>query len=293
MESQLTTHLAAFRTMVLVAETGSFTEAARRLALTPSGVSKQLGRLEQALGLRLFERTTRKVRPTQAGLELCQRVRPLFESLEDAARAVREQGERIEGVLRISASPALGRAVLLPVLRALAANHPALRFSVTLTGRRLDFIEDGIDLAVREGPLVDSTLIARLLGTARVGMYAAPDYLARRGRPRSLAEVARHDVITIPIGAGTGVHPQVRKLGLVPRFEVDDLHAVAALAEDGCGIAPLPDYLADARVASGNLERVLPRVDVARFPIHAVYPSRRHLPRRVQTLIAAMTEAMK
>ncbi len=289
----MSAHLGALRTMVLVAETGSFTEAARRLGLTPSGVSKQLARLEQALGARLFERTTRKVRPTHAGLELCQRVRPLFESLEDAGRAVRAQGERIEGVLRISASPALGRAVLLPVLRVLSAAHPALRFAVTLTGRRLDFIEDGIDLAVREGPLVDSTLVARLLGNAHVGMYAAPAYLERRGRPRNLGEIARHDLVTIPVGVGSGVHPQVRKLALLPRFEVDDLYAVAELAEQGAGIAPLPDYVADPRVASGSLERVLPRTHVAHFPIHAVYPSRRHLPRRVQTLIDALAAAMK
>ncbi len=290
MQSSIVPHLAALRTLVLVVDAASFTEAARRVGLTPSGVSKQLGRLEEALGARLFERTTRKVRPTLAGLQLCQRVRPLFESFEDAARAVRDQGERIEGRLRISASPAFGRAVLVPALHALSLAHPALRFELTLTGRRLDFVEDEIDLAIREGALADSSLIARPLTVARVGLYASPGYVKRRGAPKSFAELARHDVVSIPqAAAGLGLHPDVRRLALEPRFQVDDLFAVAELAEAGAGIAPLPDYVARGRVAKRALVRVLPRTDVARFPIHAVYPSRRYLPRRVQVVVEALT----
>jgi DNA-binding transcriptional LysR family regulator len=292
MRSQIVAQLPAVQTLVLVVDTGSFTEAARRLGLTPSGVSKQLARLEELLGARLFERTTRKVRPTLAGLELCQRVRPLFESFEDAARAVSDLGERIEGRLRISAAPAFGRAVLIPVLDALARTHPALAFELTLTGRRLDFVEDEIDLAIREGALHDSSLIARPLAVARVGLYASPAYVKRRGAPKGLADLARHDVVTLPAAAaGIGLHRDVRRLALRPRFEVDDLFAVAELAERGAGIAPLPDYVVRARVTAGTLLRVLPRTDVARFPIHAVYPSRRHLPRRVQVVVEALTAA--
>ena len=290
MKSQINAHLPALRTLVLVVDTGSFTEAGKKCGLTPSGVSKQLSRLEDVLGVRLFERTTRKVRPTLAGLELCLRVRPLFESFEDAARAVADQQERIEGRLRISAAPAYGRAVLIPALKALCETHPALRLELQLTGRRLDFVEDEIDLAIREGALVDSSLIARSLGVALVGLYASAGYVKRRGAPRGLADLARHDVVTVPLAnAGLSLHPDVRRLALVPRFQVDDLFAVAELAESGAGIAPLPDYLARARVERGSLQRLLPRTDVARFPIHAVYPSRRHLPRRVQAVVDALT----
>ena len=290
MASQINAHLPALRTLVLVVDTGSFTEAGKKSGLTPSGVSKQLGRLEDVLGVRLFERTTRKVRPTLAGLELCLRVRPLFESFEDAARAVSDQRERIEGRLRISAAPAYGRAVLIPALQLLSDAHPGLRLELRLTGRRLDFVEDEIDLAIREGTLVDSSLIARSLGIARVGLYASAGYLKRRGAPRGLADLARHDLVTVPLAAaGFGVHPDIRRLALVPRFQVDDLFAVAELAESGAGIAPLPDYVARARVERGSLQRLLPRTDVARLPIHAVYPSRRHLPRRVQAVVDALT----
>src|SRR4051812_44007274 len=130
MQSQIAEHLPAVRTLVLVVDAGSLTEAGRRLGLSPSGVSKQLARLEEALGARLLERTTRRVRPTLAGLELCQRARPLFESFEDAARAVRAEIETIAGQVRLSAAPAFGRAVLLPVLHELSLTHRDLRFAV-------------------------------------------------------------------------------------------------------------------------------------------------------------------
>lgn len=291
MDSQISAHLAAVRTLVVVVDTGNLTEAGRRVGLSPSGVSKQIGRLEEVLGARLLERTTRRVRPTLAGLELCQRARPLFESFEDAARAVRDQSEEIAGRVRISASPAFGRAIVVPALHELSRRHPAFRYEVTLTGRRLDFVEDDIDLAVREGALEDSSLVARPICTAHVGLYAAPAYLERRGVPRGVAELARHDVISVgPVASGVlrGVDPEVRSAAIAPRFLIDDLFAIASLAEAGAGIAPLPDYVARSPVESGALVRILIRTEVARIPIQAVYPSRRHLPRRVQVVIEAL-----
>jgi DNA-binding transcriptional LysR family regulator len=288
-ESQITPHLDALRTLVLVADTGSLTEAARRLGLTPSGVSKQLARLEEQLGARLLERTTRRVRPTLVGRELCQKVKPLFESFEDAARAVRDHRETIAGRVRVSAAPAFGRAVLIPTLRALGIAHPGLRFEVTLTGRRLDFVEDDIDLAIREGALDDSSLVVRPLMIAHVGFYASPAYLALRGHPRSVAELAKHEVVTLPgAGAGLRVDPAVRALGKAARFQVDDLYSVMELAEAGAGIAPLPDYLAKKSVERGTLVRVLPRTEIARFPVQAVVPSNRHLPERVRVVIEGL-----
>jgi len=289
MESQiLIAHLPAVRTLVMVVDSGSFTEVAKRLRVTPSGVSKQLGRLEELLGVRLFERTTRKVRPTLAGLTLSQRARPLLESLEDAARDARREAEQIAGRVRISAAPALGRAVLMPALHALSRLHADLRFEVTLTGRRLDLVEDEIDLAIREGTLTDSSLIARPLFPAIVGLYASPAYVKAHRAPRTLADLSRHDLLLLP--RSNVVLPRgVRKLALTPRFQVDDLFAVAELAEAGAGIAALPDYLAGSRIARGSLVRILPRTDIARFPVHAVYPSRRHLPRRVEVVIEALS----
>lgn len=293
MQSQIVPHLAALQTLLAVVDTGSLTDAARRSGLTPSGVSKQLARLEEALGVRLLERTTRSVRPTLAGLDLCQRARPLFESFDDAARAVRDHALDTAGRVRVSASPSFGKAVLLPVLERLAHAHPGLRFEATFTGRRLDFVEDDIDVAVREGPLDDSSLIARPLAPAVVGLYASEAYLAARAAPRRIADLARHDLLTIPSSASLlrTLHPSLRSLQLSPRFVVDDLYATAALAEHGLGIAPLPDYVARAFVARRALTRVLPKADIARVALNVVYPSKRHLPRRVELLIDALLAA--
>lgn len=291
MDSQIIAQLPAVRTLLVAVDTGSFTETARRLGLTPSGVSKQLARLEELLGARLLERTTRSVRPTLIGLELCQRAGPLLESVEDALRAVQEQREEIAGQVRLSAAPAFGRAVVIPAIHRLGRCHEGLRVEVTLTGRRLDFVEDNIDLAVREGTLRDSSLVARLLSVASVRFYASPSYLQERGKPRGLPDLARHDLVTIPTGStGLRLHPGLPREGLRPRFQVDDLFSVAELAELGAGVAPLPDYLARSFLSRGTLVPVLPRIEIARLPIHAVYPSRRHLPQRVQAVIDALTE---
>jgi DNA-binding transcriptional LysR family regulator len=279
-------HLAAVRTLMCVIEAASLTEAGRRLDLTPSGVSRQISRLEEALGASLLVRTTRRVRPTPAGMELYQRARPLFEAFAQATADVGERDREVAGRVRISASLAFGRARLLPLLSRLATLHPGLRFDVVLTGRRLDFVEDEIDLAVREGRLADSSLTARKLGDARVVLCAAPPYLARSGHPKRLSDLARHEMLMVP---NASVPPALRRqLPAEPRFRVNDLFSLRQLAEAGAGIAPLPDYVAAEPVKRGALSYVLPRLTIARIPMHVVYPSRRLLSRRVQVVIEAL-----
>jgi len=291
-------HLVAIRTLVLAIDGGSLTDAGRRLGLTPSAVSKQLSRLEDALGARLLERTTRSVRPTAAGLELVQRARPLFEAFDEATATVRDLQTEIAGRVRISASRAFGHACLLPILARLAAVHEKLEFDVLLSARRLDFIEDEIDLALREGPLEDSSLTARKLGSAAIVLCAASAYLERRGRPRSLDDLERHELLVVPPSGPASDIARLRgrngrRLRLVPRFRVNDLIALRELAEAGAGIAALPDYVARPGLASGRLLRVLPRTTIARLPLHVVYPSRRHLPRRVQVVLEALQAGVR
>src|SRR5262245_51592737 len=287
------THLIAIRTLVHAVETGSLTDAARRVGLTPSGVSKQLSRLEDALGARLLERTTRRVRPTAAGLELAQRARPLFEAFDEAGAAVRALQTVIRGRVRISAARAFGHVCLLPLLSRLAAQHEGLAFDVLLDARRLDFIEDDIDLAIREGPLDDSSLIARRLGSVEVVLCAAPAYLKRRRPPRTLDDLGRHDLLAVPASGPATDLSRLRgssgeRLGLEPRFRVNDLLALQVLAEQGAGVAFLPDYVAEPALERGTLVRVLPRTSLLRVPLHAVYPSRRHLARRVRLVLEAL-----
>jgi DNA-binding transcriptional LysR family regulator len=290
--------LADVRTFVQVVESGSLTEAGRRAGLTPSAVSKQISRLEEALGVRLLERTTRSVRATDAGLELCQRTRPLFEAFAEATAAVRERSRDVSGRIRLSTTPALARTRVLPALTDLATEHPGLDFELVLTGTRLDFFESELDIAVREGALEDSSLVARSLGTSHVFLCASPEYLARRGRVRSADDLERHDLLLVPAAESLAANAALRghngrKLTLRARFRANDLFTVRALAEAGAGIAPLPDYVAGDAIASGKLVRVLSRIDIAEIPIHAVYPSRRHLPRRVALVLNALAAAFQ
>lgn len=297
MDSRIETdQLPALRTLVLVVETGSLTEAGRRTGLTPSAVSKQISRLEESLGVRLLERTTRSVRATDAGLALCQRARPLFEAFADATAAVRDLASSVRGRVKISATPALGRTRVLPALARLGAEHPGLEFDVVLTGTRLDFFESDLDLAVREGALEDSSLVARRIGTSIARLCASHSYLERRGAVRSLEDLERHDLLLVPAAAAMAELPALRlsdgrRLRLRSRFQVNDLFAVRELAEAGAGIAALPDYVADDAIAAGRLVHVLPEIIVAELPVHAVWPSRRHLPRRVSVVIEALTAA--
>ena len=284
------THFAAIRALVLAVDSGSLTEAARRLGLSPSAVSKQVTRLEEALEARLLERSTRRVRPTVAGLALIERARPLFEAFDEAGSIVRDLQRDAAGRVRISASRAFGRICLLPLVARLAAEHPHLEIDLLLDARRLDFIDDGIDLAVREGSLPDSALTARKLGDVAINLYASPRYLERGKLPRSLEDLKDHDLLAVPAsGPATDVARvrgrNGRALGLVPRVRVNDLLALAELAENHRGIAVLPSYVAQAAVSRGALVRVLPRTTLARTPVHLVYPSRRHLPRRIQVVL--------
>src|SRR5690606_35288944 len=152
-----------------------------------------------------------------------------------------------------------------------------------------------VDLAIREGPLRDSTLVARRLWNADVLLCAAPAYLRARRPPRRLADLAQHDLLALPAAnPATDLarlrDEQGRRLQLTPRIRVNDVLALRTLAEQGADIAALPDYVAAPALAAGTLTRVLPRVVLARLPIHAVYPSRRHLPRRVAVVLDALRD---
>jgi DNA-binding transcriptional LysR family regulator len=225
-----------------------------------------------------------------------QRPRPLFEAFVEAGAAVRDLQTDVRGRVRISASRAWGRLRLMPIVARVAIAHPHLEIDVVLDARRLDFIEDDIDLAVREGPLADASWTARKLGTFAVHLYASPAYVARRRPPRSLDDLPQHDVMAVPptipandLRALRGRNG--RRLGVAPRLRVNDLVALADVAEAGAGIAVLPDYVAAAGIARGTLVRVLPRTTLARIPLHVVFPSRRHLPRRVQVVLDALVES--
>ena len=289
--------LPAIWTLVHVIEAESQSRAARELGVTPSAVSKQLTRLEGRLGVRLLTRTTRRTRPTEEGMALYKRCRPLFDAFADAEEAVRSMRASLSGSVHITATPAFGRALLAPAVGEFAAMHPDLSFELTLTTRRTDLVEEGIDLAVREGPLPDSNLIATKLTSVRVLLCASSEYLGGRPAPTDVHELAQHDILSVPAsgpvpGARRIELPGGRHRRLRPRIVINDLLALRRLALDGRGIAPLPSYLVERDLREERLVAFLPEM-FEPVQVTALHPDRLYQPTRVKALLAFLVDRFR
>jgi DNA-binding transcriptional LysR family regulator len=286
---------------VRVVETGSFTAAAAASGLPKSSISRRVGALEAALGTRLLQRTTRRLRLTEAGERYFRQTRTALADLDEAAIELGELRREPRGVVRVTAAN-FGDGALAEVITAFTARHRGIHVDLTISGRRVNLIEEGFDLAIRAGFLEDSTLVARRVAQSELKLYASPDYLARRGTPRRLAEVAAHDCVlyrssqglfpwrlTGPRGAQT-----VRVRG---SLVADDLGFIRHMVLAGAGIGMLPDTSADADVARGALVRLLPGHAVKGGAIYVVSPPLRHMPLRVALLrdhlIAELPRALR
>jgi DNA-binding transcriptional LysR family regulator len=189
-------------TFVKVVESGSFTAAAAALGLPKSSVSRGVGRLEDSLGVRLLQRTTRKLHLTEAGRGYFQQARVALGGLHEANAVVADLGQEPHGTVRITTPADSGDGLFANLIAGFVALHPRIRVEVSLTGRRVDLVAEGFDLAVRAGPLDDSSLVARRVAATDLRLYAAPSYLERRGRPRRLADLAAHDCLALRTSQG-------------------------------------------------------------------------------------------
>lgn len=281
--------LQLLRVFVTVAEEASFTKAARRLGIGKGTVSRQLTALEEALGVELLHRTTHQVALSTAGAALFERARPHLIGLTQALSALPERDEEPSGLLRLTAPSDFGVFVLPSVIADFSRRHPAVRFDVRLTGEQVDLVREGFDLAVRvvTGPLKDSSLTMRRLGPQHGGFYAAPSYLARRGRPRALGD-DRHAWVMHPGAA--------RVFKVAPEaidYAVDDFALVRALLRAGLGVGLLPTFMVHDDLRAGTLEEVtLADLPVTPGELVLLYPSIEHVPRKVTAfrdfLVAAL-----
>jgi DNA-binding transcriptional LysR family regulator len=273
---------------VKVVETGSFTAAAAVLGLPKSSVSRAVAALEEALGTRLLQRTTRRLHLTPGGQRYFQRAHQALGGLDDAASEVSDLGREPRGTVRITALD-FGAGSLAEVITAFTRRHPEVHVDLTITGRRVNLVEEGFDLAVRAGLLEDSTLVARRVAHSELRLYAAPAYLARRGTPRRLADLAQHDCVLFrgPHGllpwrlAGPRGRETVRVSGSVT---ADDLDFAGRLVLAGAGIGMLANNNVGARVARGDLVHLLPAYALRGGAIYVVSPPLRHVPARVALL---------
>ncbi len=291
--------LSGVATFVEVAEAGSFAAAASRLGLTRSAVGKIVSRLEGRLGVQLIQRTTRTQRLTEDGQALFERAVNALAELE-AAEAALDSGRREPiGRLRVSAPVLLGRRCVAPILLDLARQHPKLEVELSLSDRLTDLVADGVDIAVRRGPLQDSTgTMARRLMGQPMTVCAAPAYLRARGIPRTLDDLATHEVIAYVRGGRASpwrfplAEGREREVTPRGRLRLDDLEAIADAAEAGLGLAWLPRWLVADRVRRKKLVGVLADVPPLVFDFYAVWPKTLHVASRVRVALSALADRL-
>lgn len=272
-------------TFVAVAKAASFSGAARQLRVPKSSVSRAIAALEETMGVRLVHRTTRHVALSTAGTALYERVAPLLDALSDSVVELPEREEEPSGLLRITASVDFGATVLAELIAAFSRRYPAIGIDLRLTGAVLDLVQESIDVALRisNKPLADSSLYAKRLGEVSLKLYASPDYLARRGTPRTPDELTAHDWIrfrsidVVPLSGPRGT-VRVRPHG---ELSCDDMSFARSAVCAGLGVALLPTFLAEADLKAGQLVPVLPKLTMRSGTLWFVCPVARHLPRKV------------
>ncbi len=288
-------NLADAEVLVEAVASGSLAAAARRLGIAPMVASRRLAALEAELGVRLVHRTTRALSLTTAGEAFLPHARVLLEGEAGARDAVRPEALGASGLLRVSASSAFARKVIAPLLSPFLAAHPALRVELVVTDLRLDLAADGVDLAIRVGKPLENSQMARRLGDSPRQLFAAPAYLAARGCPRILADLAGHDCLiqtSLPywdfLIDGRVLHHRVDG-----RLTANSIDTVQAACIAGAGIACMAAWNAAQEVASGALVPV-DLVDAVPEPwgIWAITPSPRLIPPKVRLFIAALMEKL-
>lgn len=277
------------------AKHGSFAAAARELGGAPSTMAKAVARLEAALGVKLFHRTTRQVRLTPDGERLfkrCQRVLAEVDELEAEATGTRAE---VSGMLRLDLPIVYGRKIVMPLLARLARAHPALQLDIRLQDGFADLVRDGIDLAVRVGTLRDSSLVARRIDRQAMVLCASPAYLAARGTPRHIEDLAAHNAIVFRQPTSGRNRPwhlrqRDRPVELHPpsAVRVNDGEGLIAAARLHLGLIQIPDYMIADELARGELVELLPSCRPEPAPISAVYPAGRLVPARVRVLLDAL-----
>jgi DNA-binding transcriptional LysR family regulator len=264
---------------VRAAETGSFSRVARELGISQPSVSRTVARLEARLGVKLLLRTTRKVTPSDAGAVFLERARQLLGDLEEAEQAARGV-DSLHGVLRVVMPGAFGTREVIPRLPAFLAQHPQLRVELLLSDRADDLVAEGADLALRLGRLTDSEFGTRLLASAPRLVVASPAYLAKRGRPKTLAELARHDCITGPGLSGLRGWRFTRagavtSVAVEARVQVASAEGVIACTRAGLGIAVVSQWMCRAELEGGELRPILRDYELEPVDAHALYPAGR------------------
>ena len=284
---------------VAVARHGSFAEAARRLGMTGSAVSKQVQRLENDLGVRLFHRTTRQLSLTDEGLFLFERSAPLVEGIEEVGEMLAGRQAKPGGSLRLSAPLALAQRLLKEPLASFASHHPDINLHVELSDRFVDLVGEGFDLAIRIGHLEDSSLIARRLANVPMILVGAPILLAQYGTPQSAEDLVKIPFIhyaservvqRLKLQKGNEEPIQINTQG---RLSTNNDQMMVSFARAGQGLIMLPKFMVKTELDKDSLREVLPLYRL--YPerkIYAIFPHGRHLPLKTRALIDFLVDEL-
>jgi DNA-binding transcriptional LysR family regulator len=288
------------RMFVAVIETGSFAKAAIRLGTGSAQASKLVSRLEADLGVRLLNRTTRSLSPTEVGHAYLERIKLVLEELDALDLAVKNRSGNATGRLRLTVPMSFGAARLSPAFIDFATRYPDIDLDVSFTDRVVNLVDEGFDAAVRIGTPADTSLIARKLCSARIVLAASMAYLSRRGTPKMPEELSSHeciidtnfrDPLVWQFRADNSSKPAMIKVGGRLRFSSAD--ACLAAAEAGLGIARVPSFMAGPRLRAGTLKPLLREFEDQPLGIHVLYPPNRHLATKVRVFVDFLVDRFR
>ncbi|SIN67468.1 DNA-binding transcriptional regulator, LysR family [Parasphingorhabdus marina DSM 22363] len=274
---------------VAVVEAGSFVGAARALGFSNAHISRSIARLERKLDARLFDRTTRSLRLTNAGRALVDPFRRLVEDRDDAFALMTTDGAP-KGELRITCSASLGHKFVIPIVRKYAQNFESLSIWIDLTNRLVDLIAEGFDMAIRTGHLPDSKLIATRIGSRSLVTFASKSYLDKYGYPKSVSDLIEHNCVRgtssvwhfkNEVGEEVDFHPK-------GRWRCNSGEGVLEAVTADMGIGQLPGHYLDDMLRDGKIQSILDKYSIEDEPIWAIYPNRKHVLPRVKSLIEVL-----
>jgi DNA-binding transcriptional LysR family regulator len=287
--------LSSMKVFIAVVDGGSFAAAAARLDMSRAMASKHVANLEEHLGTRLLNRTTRRLSLTESGTEFYSRSNQIIADVAEAEQVAGHLATDPRGVLKITMPLSYGQHRMGPVIADYVSRHPKVKLDISLSDRKVDLVEEGFDLAIRIGALPESGLIARKLGSERSVLCASPEYLRRRGMPQSPKDLADHACLSYSLSNGgdewrlesRSEKVTVRSTGPI-KADNGDILRLAALS--GAGLLFQPLFIVTNDLQSGRLVQVLPDYVSSELGIYAIYPNRKHLSAKVRTFVDFLVE---
>ncbi|KKJ75363.1 hypothetical protein WH95_18810 [Kiloniella litopenaei] len=282
-----------------VAELEGISAAARILNIPKSRVSRRISTLENDLGVRLIERTTRAIQLTEMGTIFLHHCRRIVEESESAVESMNNMRETPRGNLRVSVSFAIGQYLVAPYLGEFAKLYPDIKINLDLSNRHVDLITEGYDLVIRVGEQEDSSLMTKRIGQARAKLCAAPDYLEKYGSLSSLEELSRHKLLMMSDSFDLkqfifeNKSGELRSVDVMPNDTVNDFTALRSMVEDGCGISLMPEYIIRDAIQNGRLVQVLPDWQSKVISYYILYPSRKGLTKKARAWIDFFEQKFK